>query len=146
MGYEVHITRADDWADSPSAPISLYEWITYVDSDPDLRRIDASEATTAEGVQRYESDGLAIWTAHEDGEERRGPVCLDWCEGRISVIDPDASIVCKLHAIAQQLGARVCGDEGEEYDANAEVVERDDVAPAAEPAPRRWWQKLFFFG
>ena len=36
MGWEIHITRADDWAESDQQPITTDEWLTLIDADPEL--------------------------------------------------------------------------------------------------------------
>ncbi|MER7721983.1 hypothetical protein ABTX99_34530 [Streptomyces flaveolus] len=36
MGYELHITRRDDWWDEEGSAISRQEWESVVAADPDL--------------------------------------------------------------------------------------------------------------
>ena len=36
MGYDYHITRADDWADNADAQITPNEWLALVNDDPEL--------------------------------------------------------------------------------------------------------------
>lgn len=114
MGYEVHITRANDWTASESNPISLEEWVAYVDSDPEMRFDTAAEATVPTGESlRYENGGLAVWTAYPSHGVGGNMAWFDHREGRIVVKDPDDEIRRKMYAIAVQLGAHVQGDEGE---------------------------------
>lgn len=135
MSYEVHITRAADWTESEADPITLFDWLACIDADPELQRVES------DGGHGFDSDGVARWLGHP--QPQRQP-CFDYCEGRISVIDPDVDIVVKMHAIAQQLGARVVGDEGEEYGPGAELLGIEEpVAAPPPPAPRPWWQRLF---
>jgi hypothetical protein len=143
MGYEVHITRAADWTGSRSLPITLFEWYSYLDSDPEMRRIDAAEAKTTAGVMRFDSEGLSVWTGWSQHGVDGKQAWFDYDEGRISVNDPDPEIVCKLHAIARDLGARVLGDDGEAYDESGEVIAVAAPRPSAPPPPRKWWQRLF---
>lgn len=42
--------------------------------------------------------------------------------GDVVVKNPDAEILAKMWAIAQKLGARVQGDDGELYGANGNVI------------------------
>lgn len=56
MGYDVHITRAEDWSENEDAPISLEEWERFVDGDPELR------PDPDNGMP------MAVWTAHPDTE------------------------------------------------------------------------------
>src|SRR5688572_7748168 len=36
MGYELHITRREHWANAETSGISLDEWLSYVDGDREL--------------------------------------------------------------------------------------------------------------
>lgn len=42
MGYDLHITRKEDWSDeySDDMGISLSEWLSYIDTDPELELSD----------------------------------------------------------------------------------------------------------
>lgn len=112
MGYEVHITRADDWTDSPSVPISLEEWLAVVDGDPELRLEGFASATTVEGeTLSFESPGLAIWTGWSRHGAGGGFAWIDHSDGEIAVKNPDEEILRKMHQIARALGARVQGDD-----------------------------------
>jgi hypothetical protein len=51
-------------------------------------------------------------------------------------------------AIAERLGAKVQGDDGESYDGSEPLDDDDNTAaeqlPASAPASRRpWWRRLF---
>ncbi len=43
MGYDVHITRKAEWSDDESA-ITLGEWLSVVDADPEMRLDGFAEA------------------------------------------------------------------------------------------------------
>lgn len=123
MGYDVHITRADDWTESASVPISLEDWLAVVDRDPELRLERTASATTAEReIVSFESPGLSVWT----GWSRHGAggsfAWIDHSDGEIVVKNPDEEVLRKMHQIARALGARVQGDDGEEYDATGRAV------------------------
>jgi len=115
MGYDVHITRADDWGESAASPISLDEWIAYVKSDPEMRFDGFAEAKSpSDQILRYENPGLAVWLAHSGSASGRTP-WFDLRQGCVTVKNPDEEILAKMRAIAQALGARVQGDDGELY-------------------------------
>jgi hypothetical protein len=63
MGYDVHITRKQNWFDDEPR-ISLGEWKSVVMSDDEMR-LDGHAAATVGGgaILRVESEGLAVWTA-----------------------------------------------------------------------------------
>src|SRR5687768_14602879 len=105
MGYEVHITRKAAWYDDDGPEISLKEWLEYVSSDSEMRADGYAEAQTPDGVLRVDDPGIAVWTAYA----RHGPSGhVAWfChfDDRITVKNPDAPILRKMHEIALLLGA-----------------------------------------
>jgi hypothetical protein len=100
MGYDVHITRAADWTDSESDPITPAEWLGFVAADPELRL--APEC----GFGEY----FATWTV--DGVER---TWFDLGEGDIQTKNPERDTIRKMLEIAARFGAKVQGDDGEVY-------------------------------
>ncbi len=121
MGYDIHITRADEWFDSQSESITMDEWIAYIQSDPEMRLDGYAEATTPEGdTIRIESEGLAVWTAYSGHGVAGNMAWIDVFNGRITVKNPDREIRQKMFAIATKLNARVQGDDGELYDKTGE--------------------------
>ena len=115
MGYDVHITRAADWTDAEGAPITLDEWLAVVHADPDMRLDGVAEASTPGGTVRYENNGLAVWTKYSGHEVNGNMAWFDYRRGRIVVKNPDEEIRAKMKQLAARLGAKVVGDEGEEY-------------------------------
>lgn len=116
MGYDVHVTRAKSWLESGADPISLDQWLAYVEADPEMRFDGYAEASLPDGHSlRVESDGLAVWTAYSGNGGDANMAWFDWCRGRIVVKNPDEEIIGKMKRVAQDLGASVQGDEGELY-------------------------------
>jgi hypothetical protein len=116
MGYEFHITRASDWTESESAPIRLDEWKVYIASHPEFRLDNFAEATTPKGETiRYDNEGLAVWIAYSRHGQEGNMAWFDHREGRIVVKNADDEILRKMREIARFFGAKVLGDEGEEY-------------------------------
>lgn len=139
MGYEVHITRAEEWVESENFPISLADWKAYVNADPEMRLDGYAEATTPQGETiRIESAGIVVWISYSGHGVGGNMAWFSWFGGRVSVKGPDKEILQKMHAIAKALNARVLGDEGERYDADGE----SDWQPAA-PRDIPWWKRLF---
>ncbi|HYG73828.1 MAG TPA: hypothetical protein VEK08_02250 [Planctomycetota bacterium] len=110
MGYDVHITRAENWFDSEENAISHQEWKQYVNRDKELRPEGCIEFETDEGL--VEADVLA-WGTEED-------LALHWYSGRITAKNPSPAGIAKMFQIAQHFNARVQGDEGEFYGASGE--------------------------
>jgi hypothetical protein len=116
MGYDFHITRAADWTQSKSQPILLDEWQAFVASQPDFRLDGFAEASSSQGKTiRYENEGLAVWTGYSGHEPEGNMAWFDYRKGRIVVKNADEEIREKMKEIASFFGARVIGDEGEEY-------------------------------
>jgi hypothetical protein len=113
MGYDVHITRADDWGESGEAPITPDEWKAYVDAASDIEW-DHQRPWTHMEVD------LAVWT--------RRPAPDAWLaliDGQVETKNPDEPMLTKMYEIATALGARVQGDDGEYYGADGEPLPGD---------------------
>jgi len=117
LGYEVHITRGEDWAESGTAPITLADWVAYVKADPEMRLDDFAEATTPSGETiRIDSPGIAVWVGYSAHDEGGNMAWFSWFRDHVSVKNPDEEILGKMCRIAKALNAKVQGDEGELYD------------------------------
>ena len=112
MGYELHIER--------DGPIAVEEWTNAVAQvDKVTLRSDDSVAIdpqTGEEIRIPANDGDAVVTIPN------GSLGLRWSSsGRASFRatddwdDATSSLRTTIFALAQQLDARVVGDEGEEY-------------------------------
>jgi hypothetical protein len=116
MGYDYHITRADDWADNSGSEITANEWLAVVDNDPEL---------SLSGVN--------------------GPFFADWrdswfdlVEGNVTTKNPDTPTLTKMLSLATHFDARVQGDDGDIYDGTG--------SPDASIAPSVLIASLRFFG
>lgn len=131
MGYELHITRASEWFEAEQCPIELDEWLEIVEQDPDLVLQDSGLA------------GFAVWTAWS----QNGVHPPMWhSEGCVVSSATETQVVRKMHQIAQRLGARIVGDDGEEYDATGRQtgVAAGPLRGQPPQGPRRpWWKRLF---
>ena len=137
MGYDVHITRKDEWWDEEGPVIALDEWLAVVEADPDLRLDGFSEVPTPDGsILRAEVPGLTVWTAHPEAPDL--VVWLHHGEGEIQARYPDDLTLAKMADLARQLGANVQGDEGENYDESGALVPAPGEVPPA-PKKRRWF-------
>jgi hypothetical protein len=99
VGYDLHITRAEFWADNDGHQISEAEWKRLVEADPELR-------------PDLESDGYVLWS----GPSKYPDPWFHWSDGDVMTKNPDRAIVTKMLEIASRLGARVQGDDGEFYE------------------------------
>jgi len=101
VGFDVHITRAEDWTDNQGREIPAEEWLAYVDGDPDLTRDPGNGAFAAAWVDK--SGFPDAW--------------LDWFEGNIYTTNPDRPTLEKMLRIASHFDASVQGDDGSVYQA-----------------------------
>jgi hypothetical protein len=99
MGYDFHITRKEHWADDKGPRISLDEWIVYAATGTDIK-------------PDSDNPGAENWmvTNHD-------VACPLWWDdsGEVVAKNPDQWVVERMVAIANALGARVLGDDGEVY-------------------------------
>lgn len=123
MGYDIHITRKQNWFDDEGDPIPLDEWLAHIRSDPEMRHDKFAETFTPDGTPiRTHSPGFGVWVGYSRHVEGKNMVWFRWFEGMIVVKNPDPEILCKMHRIASLLGARVQGDEGEFYGPDGEMM------------------------
>jgi len=123
MGYDVHITRKENWFDESGPRIDIDEWEAVVLSDPDMRLDGYASAVVGNGsVLRIESNGLAVWTAYAGNGIDGNMAWLDFRQGNIVVKNPDGAILRKMWLLAQRLDAKVQGDECEAYGEDGTVT------------------------
>ena len=115
MGYELHITRREDWADTETPDISFEEWLTYVKSDKELELTNGYDIKIGSETQFQNRPGFCEWNAHPT---EKGPNARPWFsywKGSIDTKNPDAPTIRKMIQIASVLQAKVQGDDGEFY-------------------------------
>lgn len=146
MGYDLHITRQENWFDENSSrQISFDEWTQFLANDKDMRLDNFAEATTTNGdTIRVEREGLSVWTKYSGNGLNGNYAWFDYREGRIVCKNPDEEIIGKMLDIAKLLNAKVQGDEGEIYERSAgnktsyrKIIENyDDQTDNEKP----WWK------
>jgi hypothetical protein len=133
VGYDVHITRKENWSDETGPEISQEEWEALADQDPELQ-----VSGSYNGVKVYDWTKFSF-PAYPDRPETGFCFCsLHWNpRGEIMTKNPPVEVLQKMHALAQALSARVVGDEDEVYDENGEasVIER---GPNADKKASLW--------
>lgn len=139
MAYDVHISRKEHWFD-PTPGFTLREWLDYVDSDPELRHDGFAETTLDDGqVLRIEQAGLTVWTSYSGGKQGNDVCWLGWSKSNnIIAKNPDQEVRQKLWAIAQGLGGKVQGDDGELYGPDGNHIA--DVISTSTASKRPWWR------
>ena len=128
MGYDLHITRKEYWADEEGeGSISLSEWNAHVENDPELIQ-DPDNPGENNYLYLRDSGNWPLWYSPESGE--------------INTKNPDTDVIQKLVRIANSLGAKVQGDDGELYDLDGNIVS-DQASKSTSPnasAKKPWWK------
>ncbi|WP_230965314.1 hypothetical protein [Burkholderia pseudomultivorans] len=123
MGYDVHITRKENWFDEDGPAIDIDEWKALVEADPEMRLDGYASAVVGNGsVFRVDSDGLSVWTAYAGHGVNGNMAWFDFRQGNVVVKNPDDAILGKMWRLGQQLGAKVQGDDCELYGADGCVT------------------------
>jgi len=143
MGYDIYITRKDNWFDDdPEKEISLAEWCEYVSNDPEMRLDNFAETELPDGkVFRIENEGICVWESYSlDGIEQNH-AWFSYFKGNIFVKNPDQEIINKMVDIAHSLAAKVQGDEGEVYD-TADYLNSNlkNVSSKTGDKVKPWWK------
>ncbi len=119
MGYDVRITRKQDWWDDNGPEIGLAEWIAVVKADREMRLDGFAETSVGDGqTLRIENPGLSVWMSYSGHGKNGNMARFDFRNGDVVVKNPDAEILQKMWSLAQALSARVQGEEGELYGAS----------------------------
>ncbi len=115
MGYDLHITRKDCWADEEDkSSISRDEWKAYVETDPEI---------TLDPDNPFEDYFLYIRA------EENWPLWFNPRLGNIYTKNPPTDVIEKIVTIAATLKARVQGDDQEFYDLNGNMIREEDTHP-----------------
>jgi hypothetical protein len=123
VGYDIYITRADEWYESEASPIGVEECVAVIKQDPDLRLA---------GDSAFDSGLYFEWTGH--------PHCIESFElsgGMISIKNPDNPTLAKMLDLAERLQAKVVGDDGESYDRQSLEGSRPKRPRESRPAKQR---------
>jgi hypothetical protein len=124
LGYDLHITRAESWAENANHLISPAEWLAYVEADLELE------------LSPEDGPCFTRWS----GKSKHPDPWLDWSHGNIYSKNPDDASIDNTVAIARELDAQIQGDDGEVYCSGHE--------PPVSPVPstldrlRNWLQAL----
>lgn len=116
MGYDIHITRKDFWAnDDHRLDITLDEWKNFIETQHDLKLTNLAVASLPNGTTlQLKKEGITVWTGYSQGH-KYGEVYFNYSHGTISVKNPDDEILKYMCDIAIKLNSKVQGDDGETY-------------------------------
>jgi hypothetical protein len=101
MGYDVHITRKENWFDQQGPAISLEDWTDLVGQDPEMRLDGFAEGVALDGqIVKIRMAGLSVWTAYSKRGQDGNQAWFSLSGGNVVVKNPDTEIPEKMYAIA----------------------------------------------
>lgn len=130
MGYNLYISRKDEWFDEHGEEIELDEWLAVIETDPHLTPHVEMAAT---------DPSAAVWS----GEDGMGRMWFWMSDGNIVGKNARPDALAKMHKLSIVLDARLVGDEGEIYDAAGNASHPDFPTPDMTKAgthARPWWK------
>lgn len=142
MGYDIHITRQENWYDEDeSNQITFIEWEAYIESDPEMRLDNFAETRLSSGeILRVESKGLAVWIKYSGDHSKGNHAWFDFRDGNIVVKNPDEEIMKKMLSVAEKLKAKMQGDEGEIYDLSEIKKVTAELNAFESKVMKPWWK------
>ncbi len=115
MGYDLHITRKECWADEEKeGSISIAEWKAYVETDSEIMP-DPENPDEDNYLYIRDAENWPLW--------------FNPRLGNIYTKNPPEDVTKKIVQIAAALKARVQGDDQEFYDADGNMIR-----PQAQPS------------
>ncbi len=105
VGYELHITRAEESYDSEEVPILLDEWLGYAASSPLLAE---------RGWVQWTDIGRVPVFAYACGDGIEVSLTFDGAQINVKGVLDDLGAL-ELAKIAEDLQANLIGDDGERY-------------------------------
>ncbi|HEX7168334.1 MAG TPA: hypothetical protein VF230_15245 [Acidimicrobiales bacterium] len=99
MGYDLHLTRAEEWFDSELVPIPEPEWNAI--------------ARSALQVSTHYAAGEAS-PVYQFEDSADSPT-MQWGHGQVTVWGAGETDIAALVALAERLDARLMGDDSETY-------------------------------
>ena len=134
MGYDVHITRKQNWSDGDGPVISREDWLTYVGGDKSMRLETQAVVSNDRGEEfSVQDETLAIWKDWPARVEGKNEAWMWYSSGNVMAKNPDDAMLRKMFLIADVLGAKLQGDDGEIYNSIGQVDRQDR-------SKRRWWK------
>jgi hypothetical protein len=134
MGYDLHITRKDCWAEEEDERcISREEWKAYVENDPEIT-LDPDNPFEDYYIYLRTGENWPLWFRPE--------------LGNIYTKNPPDDVIKKIVAIASALKARVQGDDQEFYDSDGNMIrEEQNYAPTNDTKSSDSYERyIWYFG
>ena len=143
MGYELHITRRDHWADTEIVDIPIDEWLSYIKTDNELELTNGYEIKIGSESQFQNRPGYCEWNAHPTEKDPDSRPWFAYWNGSIDTKNPDVPTIRKMLIIASSLNAKVQGDDGEFYDEDSlKELEKFQMqrSSSVQKYKKPWWK------
>ena len=105
MSIYVYVTRKEDPLADDGDSITLNEWTSLVEADPDLAFAEPDDKRPADKTT------YAVWSTYPGGY----PAWFGLADGNIEVKSLDDALLSKLRTFAHALGARIVSEEGDVF-------------------------------
>ena len=146
MGYELHITRKNDFEnEEEESSITLAEWLEYIQSDEELELTNGYQKNFPNVDTSWNnSPGFCLWKAHPENKPSDS-AWFDFYRGIISAKYPDEETIRKMISIARVLNGRVHGDDGESYDDGyfdnrSNSISNENLSSSHISKRKPWWK------
>ncbi len=145
MGYNLYITRQENWFDeNDNKIISIEEWKEYWKGDIEMRLDNfIITKTNHEEDIKLEMDGVAVWTRYSKNGINGNYAWIFYGDGNIECKNPDEEIIGKLIDIASEFNAKVQGDECEVYWRSSDKIISKKATSSKEDQcdlKKPWWK------
>ena len=147
MAYSVNIVRRNNWEDpDEESNISLKEWLQYIETDDELTAPAEGSLTDVNREYYQQKPGYCEWTSHSAYKEPFARPWFDYYNGQIVSENVDDETILKMIEIAENLNARVQGQDGEVYiedDVMRVQTKGNDVSIREVRASKKPWWKFW---
>ena len=125
MSYGYHITRKADWSDETGPAIQGDEWLQVAATIENLHPVSAIGLTPETSLKLPPAWLSHGWFGHPEHLGSAGPV-FKLTTGSLDFGGDDPATMSFALGLAERLGARVVGDEGEEHTLASILEAADD--------------------
>src|SRR5215213_8596640 len=108
MGYDIHITRKENWWEEDNLNyITLAEWLAYISQDSEMRPDNFVEAKLPDGITlTAEDDGIAVWSDYSLNGKEGNFAWFSYNNGEVVVKNTDEEILKKMVEVAKYFNAK----------------------------------------
>jgi hypothetical protein len=106
MAYDIHLIKADNWSETQRQPVTPYDLDVLFERDGALTCSTHDTYEMRDDFDRLTRCYVIAW---------RDEPCFHYFNGEIVCCNAEQHHISKLVDMAQQIGAKVVGDDGERY-------------------------------